>query len=77
MVAAAYRFLADGPARVVLVQLDDALGEIDQVNLPGTYGEYPNWRRKTRESIEDMAGDERLASLAADVASRIRGGSHL
>jgi (1->4)-alpha-D-glucan 1-alpha-D-glucosylmutase len=75
LVAAAYRFLASGPARVVLVQLDDALGELDQVNLPGTYGEYPNWRRKSREKLEDIAGDERIAALAADVAARIRGGS--
>jgi len=75
LVAAAYRFLAGGSARVVLVQLDDALGEIDQVNLPGTYGEYPNWRRKSRQKLEDIAGDERIAALAADVAARIRGGS--
>lgn len=75
LVAAAYRFLADGPARVVLVQLDDALGEIDQVNLPGTYGEYPNWRRKSRVRLEDVAGDERIAQLAADVGTRVRGGS--
>ncbi|MBD5653757.1 MAG: 4-alpha-glucanotransferase, partial [Candidatus Eremiobacteraeota bacterium] len=45
---AAYRYLALSPARLVLVQLDDATGEFEQVNLPGTFVEYPNWRRKSR-----------------------------
>jgi (1->4)-alpha-D-glucan 1-alpha-D-glucosylmutase len=74
LVAAAYRFLAQSPARIVLVQLDDALGEIDQVNLPGTYGEYPNWRRKARIRLDDIACDESIARLAAGVRARVRGG---
>jgi 4-alpha-glucanotransferase len=40
---------------------------IDPVNVPGTDAEYPNWRRKLTESIEDIAarGDiaERLAQI--------------
>jgi (1->4)-alpha-D-glucan 1-alpha-D-glucosylmutase len=74
LVAAAYRFLGASAARMVLVQLDDALGEIDQVNLPGTYGEYPNWRRKCSAGLEQIAGDERIARLAAEVGARVRGG---
>ena len=73
-VAAAYRFLANTPARIVLVQLDDILGELDQVNVPGTFNEYPNWRRKNHVAVEDIAGDERVKSLAAQLCHRIRGG---
>jgi 4-alpha-glucanotransferase len=74
LVAAAYRFLARSPARIVLVQLDDVLGEIDQVNLPGTTGEYPNWRRKSRVRLDDLPGDERIAQVASEVGARVRGG---
>ena len=64
---AAYRFLAKTPARLVLVQLDDAAGELEQINLPGTFTEYPNWRRKSGLDLDGIARDERIAALVADV----------
>ncbi|GAC1396807.1 MAG: 4-alpha-glucanotransferase [Vulcanimicrobiaceae bacterium] len=67
LVRAAYRFLARSPARLVLIQLDDALGEFDQVNVPGTASEYPNWRRKSSLDLDGIAGNARLSALAADV----------
>jgi len=67
LVRAAYRFLARTPARLVLIQVDDALGELEQVNVPGTAFEYPNWRRKSSLDLDGIANDPRLAALAADV----------
>ncbi len=67
LVRAAYRFLARSRAKIVLVQLDDALGELDLVNVPGTASEYPNWRRKSSLDLDAFVGDARLASLASDV----------
>lgn len=32
--------------RINAISLDDILGEIEPVNLPGTDADYPNWRRK-------------------------------
>ena len=75
LVAAAYRFLASGPAQIVLVQLDDALGALDQANLPGTVGEYPNWRRKYDVDLDGIAADTGVAQLAAEIEKRVRGGS--
>jgi (1->4)-alpha-D-glucan 1-alpha-D-glucosylmutase len=75
LVRAAYRFLAETPARVVLVQLDDAALELDQVNLPGTFTEYPNWRRKSRLRLSDIARDDRIAALSAEVSARVKGGN--
>jgi 4-alpha-glucanotransferase len=43
---AAHSFLADTNSILVVAQLDDLLGEFDQVNLPATSIEHPNWRRK-------------------------------
>ena len=75
LVRAVYRYLAKTPARLVLVALDDALAEFDQVNLPGTFFEYPNWRRKNAFDLERIASDGRIATLAAEVRERVKGGS--
>ena len=48
---------------LVQVQLDDLLGEEEAVNLPGTWRDYPNWRRKLGTPLEDLADDHRLAKL--------------
>jgi 4-alpha-glucanotransferase len=74
LVRAAYRYLAATPARLVLVQLDDALGEVTQINLPGTHGEYPNWRRKNALDLAAIMADPALAALARDVRERVKGG---
>ncbi len=71
----AYRYLAKTPARLVLVQLDDAAGEIEQINLPGTFSEYPNWRRKSGLDLDGIARDDRIAALISEVRSRVKGGA--
>jgi 4-alpha-glucanotransferase len=48
-------YLARSPSILVALQIDDLLGMIDPVNVPGTDREYPNWRRKLIADIEDMA----------------------
>jgi 4-alpha-glucanotransferase len=55
---AAHRFLARTPSRLMLVQLEDLVRELDQMNLPGTVDEHPNWRRKLRLSIDSIFDDE-------------------
>jgi 4-alpha-glucanotransferase len=47
--------LAESPARVVLVNLEDLWGETAPQNVPGTYDERPNWRRKARLSFEELS----------------------
>ena len=56
--------IAKTNSMLAVVQLDDLLGEVEPVNIPGTYLEYPNWRRKLSRSIEEIEGDPRLARLA-------------
>jgi 4-alpha-glucanotransferase len=74
LIAATYRFLARSPAKIVLVQLDDVLGELEQVNVPGTIREYPNWRRKSGVAVEAIAEDERVVALAAQMNTLMSGG---
>ncbi|MBV8184357.1 MAG: 4-alpha-glucanotransferase [Hyphomicrobiales bacterium] len=45
-VDAAANFTAATPCGLALLPLEDALGEIEQPNLPGTVDEHPNWRRR-------------------------------
>lgn len=61
---AAYRHLAHGRPRIVLVSLEDALGVHERPNVPGTTHEFPNWRRalpRTIEEIEHADGVLRIA----------------
>lgn len=62
-------FLARSPARVLVVQLEDVLGVREQVNLPGTTSEHPNWRRKLPLALERWPDDERFTGLAHALAA--------
>jgi 4-alpha-glucanotransferase len=64
LVLAEYRFLARTPAHLVLVQTEDVLGQLDQMNMPGTVYEHPNWRRRGPRDLEEMADDPRVRALA-------------
>jgi 4-alpha-glucanotransferase len=64
LVDAIHRFLAASSTRLFLAQLDDLLGEVDQINVPGTVDTYPNWRRKQSLDVEAPAFAERIARLA-------------
>lgn len=65
VVLAAHRYLARSPARIVMLRIEDALGEREPVNVPGTNTEYPNWRRKLPVDLETIASDGRLERFAA------------
>jgi 4-alpha-glucanotransferase len=52
LVQALHRYLARSSAALVALQLDDLLGMVDPVNVPGTSTEYPNWQRKMNETLE-------------------------
>ena len=64
LVAAAYAFLARGRGRLLMVQLEDVLGQVEQTNLPGTTSGYDNWCRKLPVAGAALANDPRLTSLA-------------
>ncbi|MBE0614508.1 MAG: malto-oligosyltrehalose synthase [Burkholderiales bacterium] len=63
-----HAFIAGSPARLMVVQLEDVLGVREQVNLPGTDREHPNWRRKLPLALERWPEDERYTGLARSLA---------
>jgi len=71
--AAVAAFLAQMPCRLVAIAIDDILGECEQINIPGTVDEHPNWRRKLPVALEDMEGHEGLSRVAEVFARSGRG----
>ena len=63
---AAYRILARGRTRIVLAQLEDAIGVAERPNVPGTTTEFPNWRLALpfpRAQIERSQGARRFGAV--------------
>jgi len=60
------RYLADTPSRLLVISMEDILGVRDQVNLPGTLNEHPNWRQPLPILLEELRNQKELA-LIADV----------
>jgi 4-alpha-glucanotransferase len=46
IIDASVRFVGHTRAPLVLLPIEDALGLVEQPNLPGTIDEHPNWRRR-------------------------------
>lgn len=60
-------FVAATPCPLALVPLEDAIGAVDQPNLPGADSRHPNWRQRlplaAADCLADPAVRERLAPL--------------
>jgi len=76
LLAAVHDSLADSDAGLVLVQLDDVLGEREAVNLPGTSTERRNWQRRTELPLEAIAVDPRLTDALDEVHARRTDATH-
>ena len=61
------RFLARSEALMMMVQLEDILLLADQVNLPGTITQYPNWRYKISINLEDWLEQSDIESIATAI----------
>lgn len=66
-------YLARSDADFVLINLEDLWLETHWQNVPGTMNEHPNWRRKTRCALDEIARDERVAALLMRIDALRRG----
>ena len=62
---AVQKFLAQAPSRIQLIPMEDALEIREQVNIPGTVDEHPNWRQKLPVSVEAFTETESVQALAS------------
>jgi len=56
--------MATGTSALLSLQLEDWLQMDKPVNIPGTFNEYPNWRRKLSQNIESIFDNHDITELA-------------
>ena len=56
-----------------MISLEDLLGITDQVNLPGTVDEYPNWRQRLPIVLEELRNHEAVVRVAQIMSLAGRG----
>ena len=67
LMRALHLYLARSSAVLTALQLEDLLGMIEPVNVPGTYDEYPNWQRKMSQGIEAIVARADLREQLAAI----------
>jgi 4-alpha-glucanotransferase len=55
--------LAASPARLMMVDLEDLWLERRPINRPGSGPELPNWRTRSRRTLEELTEDPAIAAL--------------
>jgi 4-alpha-glucanotransferase len=66
-------FVLATPCSLAVVNQEDLTGETDQQNLPASTWQYPNWRRKMKVAVEDLAAIEQ--ELGRRIAASVRASS--
>jgi 4-alpha-glucanotransferase len=59
--------MAAGASALLSLQLEDWLEMDKPVNIPGTFMEYPNWRRKLSHNLEDIFSRSDVKALAVSL----------
>lgn len=68
LAVALHRLVARTPSRLFVLQAEDLTGAVEQVNIPGTHQEHPNWRRKLSVDLERLALEPLFGAITAVVA---------
>ena len=61
--SAIHCLLAKSRSALMVVQPEDLLLMRDQVNLPGTTNQYPNWQRKLSRNCDDWVSNDEVRAL--------------
>jgi 4-alpha-glucanotransferase len=65
---AACAFLGKTASTLAILPIEDALGEIEQPNLPGTTDEHPNWRRRLPDASDALLNHPEIAARLAKLS---------
>ncbi|GEA06517.1 4-alpha-glucanotransferase [Alteromonas sp. KUL42] len=68
--------MAGGSSALLSLQLEDWLEMDKPVNIPGTFDEYPNWRRKLTQNIESMFERQDINELASKLTQARKNASN-
>lgn len=61
---AIHAYLGKSSSSVVLANVDDLIGEVAQMNLPGTVDSYPNWSRKLSLTLDELRHHQCISQVA-------------
>ena len=64
---AVHRYTARSNCALMMVQIEDVFGLVEQANVPGTVCEQPNWRRRLDLPVEEWSEYGPLRELAAAI----------
>ena len=68
IVQAAYVYLALTSCRILMIPLEDLLGEFEAPNLPGAAPDaYPSWQRKLGRTFQEIRRDPRILSMVKKI----------
>ncbi len=62
--------MASGSSALLSLQLEDWLQMDKPVNIPGTFNEYPNWKRKLSCDLEDIFEDDGIVNLTKNLTKQ-------
>lgn len=66
---AMHKWMAESPASIVMIALDDLVGETRRHNVPGTTTERPNWQLRLRQALEETVVDVAVLTHLGEVVS--------
>ncbi len=64
LIEGVYGYIQRSPSKLMMLQIEDAMGLSMQMNLPGTVNQYPNWRCRLPLAVDEVASHERVLTLA-------------
>lgn len=67
-----YKLIGEAPSKILLVSLNDLLGESDQPNMPGTVHQYPNWRIRYTVPVEEIDENPFFISITKALSDRLK-----
>jgi 4-alpha-glucanotransferase len=67
------QFVAMAPAPLVMFPIEDLLGTVEQPNLPGTFDEHPNWRRRQTRPVSEILSAGVVRERFLQIQTRRRG----
>ena len=67
---ALHAYLAKSPTALVTVQIEDMIGMLEPVNVPGTSSEYSNWTRRVTMSAREIFARPDVRELCATMVVR-------
>jgi len=70
LAAAIHGYVANASACLLMVQIDDMMEAMDQINLPGTVDERPNWRRRLPLTTDRLPNTPMMQALKKALANR-------